>query len=179
MMLIRSCLFKDNGQDKLDFGLPPILLSKTFSGSKVELSFHAKIAREDFQHIFSMLKDSEEDIYDDCGYGWDDQDKKAELTERGGRFAIGRVDGEVVCFAHFRFTRAGEVYYNPVGPAAMHVYDIVVEESMRRKGVGKYLVSVLTMIVKKECLPVVTFPVYEDGFEQVRRSEERNDELGM
>lgn len=166
MMLIRSCLFKDNGQDKLDFGLAPILLSKTFSGSKVELSFHAKIAREDFQHIFSMLKDSEEDIYDDCGYGWDDQDKKAELTERGGRFAIGRVDGEVVCFAHFRFTRAGEVYYNPVGPAAMHVYDIVVEESMRRKGVGKYLVSVLTMIAKKECLPVVTFPVYEDGFEQ-------------
>ncbi|GMH67299.1 hypothetical protein TrST_g7397 [Triparma strigata] len=166
MMLIRSCLFKDNGEDKLDFGLPPILLSKTFDGKKVTVEFKAKIAREDFQHIFAMIKDGEEDIYDDCGYGWDDQDKKAELSERGGRFAIGRVDGEVVCFAHFRFTRAGEVFYNPVGPAAMHVYDIVVEESMRRKGVGKYLVSVLTMIAKKERLPVLTFPVYEDGFEK-------------
>lgn len=91
---------------------------------------------------------------------------QSELTERGGRYVIGRVDGEIRAFAHYRFTRAGECVYQALGPACVHLYDVVVKEEMRMKGVGKYLVSVITMIAKKEKLPVITFPVYEEGFEE-------------
>ena len=31
-----------------------------------------------------------EDLYDDAGYGWDDQDKLSELSEDGTRFLVAR-----------------------------------------------------------------------------------------
>lgn len=86
---------------------------------QLELSFHAKVPKDDFKTIFSMLKDAEEDIYDDSGYGWDDTDKKEELKEKGGRFVIGKVRGEIRAFAHFRFSRAGECVYQVRGSKSL------------------------------------------------------------
>ena len=87
LMLIRSCLFNDDGTDKLDYGLPPILTSKVFNGEKLDLTFHAKIPRDDFKTIFAMIKEGSEDAYDDSGYGWDDSDKKVSVFSGAKRRA--------------------------------------------------------------------------------------------
>jgi hypothetical protein len=58
-----------------------------------------------------------EERYDASGYGWDDDDKYRELTEKGTRFLVIRewpIDdadvGALVGFVHFRFTVQGMLY---------------------------------------------------------------------
>ena len=56
-----------------------------------------------------------EDRYDASGYGWDDDDKSLMLGEDGARFLVVRErddndgHGDLVAFAHFRFSVQGEV----------------------------------------------------------------------
>ena len=72
---------------------------------------------------------------------------------------VKRSDGNVVAFVHFRFTRVGEAIYEPIGPLTTFVYDLHVLPSLRRKGVGKWLMSLLCMITKKCGLPLLTVDV--------------------
>lgn len=58
---------------------------------------------------FDLVKTNMESVYDASGYGWDDGDKRRELTEPGGRFLLVREKtGELVGFCHFRFTVQGD-----------------------------------------------------------------------
>ena len=148
---LRGLLFEATGKDRVDFGIPECLMSKKFGETTVNLSLSGAVPRDDKIPIFAMIKNSMEDQYDDSGYGWDDTDKKKELAEKGGRFLIARnaEDDKVLGFVSFRFTRAGEAVYQPIGPACVHLLDFVVSQRFRKNGLGKYMMAITMMIAKK------------------------------
>ena len=101
-----------------------------------------------------------EDRYDASGYGWDDDDKKRELTENGARFLVvrawpeedGEEYGEMVGFCHFRFTVQGDVIDEMKGDSCVMLHDIHIEEEYQRKGLGKHMTTILELIAKREGL---------------------------
>lgn len=49
---------------------------------------------------------------------------------------------------YFRFTIQGEVMDIMVGEASLYVWDIQLEESVQRKGLGKHLLVLLELIAR-------------------------------
>ena len=160
---LRGVLFEATGKDRTDFGIPDVLMCKKFGETKISLTLSGAVPRDDKIPIFAMIKNSMEEQYEDSGFGWDDADKKKELGEKGGRFLIARDEaGKVLGFVSFRFTRAGEAVYQPIGPACVHMLDFVVSQRFRKNGLGKYMMAITMMIAKKADLPCVTIPVFSE-----------------
>jgi GNAT superfamily N-acetyltransferase len=162
LIKLRNALFLDNGKDKIDFGIMPMLMEYKKKGLNLKFSISAKLLPQELNDSFRLIKENMETIYDDAEYGWDDQDKMAELTEKSCRFLIATdVDTDkIVAFAHFRLTQIGECLDQPLGASCVYVYDLQVRSPYQRKGVGKHIVALLTMIGRKSnvatlCLPIV------------------------
>jgi GNAT superfamily N-acetyltransferase len=72
------------------------------------------------------------------------------LTEDAARYLIVRdASGKIVAFAHFRFTLHGELADCMEGTPCLFVYDIHVDDSIKRKGVAKHLMVMLELIARK------------------------------
>ncbi len=80
-----------------------------------------KLNKDEMDFAFRLTKSQMEEVYNESGYGWDDADKRRELTEDGTRFLLVREvpaadakgPGKLIAFAHFRFTVQG--MYRPFG----------------------------------------------------------------
>ncbi len=93
--------------------------------------------------IFSLLKANMRSIYDSCSWGWNDKTKFAELTNMHSRFLlISPVESpdEVAAFAMFRFDWDDD---DEPEYAVLYVYELQIGNDLRRKGVGRLLMSVL------------------------------------
>lgn len=79
-------------------------------GCDFVIKFSAKLSDEEYAWAFDLVKGNMESLYDASGYGWDDDDKKRELTEQGTRFLIvrERESGALAGFCHFRFSVQGD-----------------------------------------------------------------------
>lgn len=106
-----------------------------------------------------------EERYDASGYQWDDCDKMKELTEQGARFIVirqrieGDRPGELVGFAHFRFTVQGDVADTMAGEPILMLWDLHIVEEMQRKGLGKHILTVLELIARREKMKMISVPV--------------------
>jgi GNAT superfamily N-acetyltransferase len=119
------------------------------------------LTKKELTWAFDLTKNAMEQVYDDSGYGWDDEDKEKELKEDGARFLIVRdeASNEPVAFCHFRFTVQGEVMQQMTGTTCLYVWDIQVEEEFQRKGLGGHLLKVLELIAFQQRMKFVSVPV--------------------
>lgn len=105
-----------------------------------------------------------EDIYDKSGYGWDDEDKEAELNEKaqGSRFLVVRETGwnNPIAFVNFRFSVLGDFMDNQQGDKALIILDIHVEEEFQRRGLAKHLMILLELIARREKMQYVALSIY-------------------
>jgi hypothetical protein len=60
------------------------------NGINVGIEFTPKLKPDDAEWVFELIKENMEDIYEESGYGWDDEDKRDELLEQGARFLLVR-----------------------------------------------------------------------------------------
>ena len=67
--------------------------------------------------------------------------------------------GELIGFVHFRFTVLGEVIDSMAGLPCLHVYDIHLEQDLRRKGLGRHLMSVLELVARREKMALLSLSV--------------------
>lgn len=121
---------------------------------KIEYQPSDMVKQEDMDQMFNLLKTNMEDYYDKSSWGWDDNKKKEELTDENAKFLIARnSEGKILGFSHFRF----EVEINhPV----LYCYELQVAEEIHKKGVGKYLMSILFLIAFKFKLIKVMVTVF-------------------
>ena len=61
------------------------------NGLDLIIEFSAKLQRKESEWAFELVKNNMEEIYDASGYGWDDDDKRKELTEQVIIFYINRL----------------------------------------------------------------------------------------
>lgn len=132
----------------------------------LSISFSTHLTRGELQWAFNITKSNMEVVYDASGYGWDDDDKMRELTEQGTRFLLireksaeGCPPGELRGFAHFRFTVQGEVLDIMAGGPCIYLWDIQIDESIQRKGVGKHILMLLDLIGRRENMEYLSIPV--------------------
>ena len=111
---------------------------------------------------YDLIKENMEELYDNSGYGWDNEDKMRELKEKSARFlvATAKKTGKIVGFVHFRFTQIGECVDTPSGSSCVFCWDFQVAQAYQRKGLGGHMAALLTMIGRKTnvaalCMPVV------------------------
>lgn len=162
VLVLRNALFEESGADK-DVTASIASIFKTFkrNGMNVRLDFSVKLTKKEFTWAYELTKGAMEQVYDDSGYGWDDEDKEKELKEDGARFLIVRdeASNEPVAFCHFRFTVQGEVMQQMTGTTCLYVWDIQVEEEFQRKGLGGHLLKVLELIAFQQRMKFVSVPV--------------------
>jgi GNAT superfamily N-acetyltransferase len=163
ILKLRAALFDDQGKDKnILEGIAASFLNYDRNGLSVNISFSPKLEWDEFEWAFSLSQDNMEEIYDASGYGWDDEDKKRELTEQGARFLLIKDNAthELKGYIHFRFTVQGEVLDQMVGQPCLYVMDMHLVEDIQRKGLGKHLLVILELIARRQQMSRVTFPIY-------------------
>ena len=162
VITLRKAVFDDNGKDKdVTAGIAPAFMKYDRNGLECDIKFTTKLTPEEFNWAFDLIKLNMEERYDESGYGWDDEDKKGELDEKGTRFLLVREKGwdNLVAFAHFRFTVQGEVMDVMAGKPAVFVWDVHVEEEYQRKGLGKHILTILELIARRENIDMISIPI--------------------
>lgn len=92
--------------------------------------------------IFELEKRNMKDLYEQCEWGWNDKVKKEEMTDDRAWYLIARTpepESKPVAFSHFRF----DMDY---GDEVLYCYELQLEEEVRRKGLGKFMLQVLELI---------------------------------
>lgn len=168
IIILRSALRDDFGKDKdVTKDIARAFMKFDRNGLDLSIEFATKLTPEEAKWAFDLAKDTMEDKYDDSGYGWNDDDKMSELTEKGTRFLIarewpseeGQKKGEPVAFVHFRFTVQGEVVDQMAGEPGVYIYDIHVEDHSQKKGLGKHLLTILELIARREKMKLLSLPI--------------------
>lgn len=67
--------------------------------------------------------------------------------------------GDLVAFAHFRFSVQGDVLDQMAGEPSLFLWDLHVEEDKQRKGLGKHLLTVLELIARREKMNFLCVPI--------------------
>ena len=76
-------------------------------------------------------------LYEKSSWGWNEKNKREELFDEDAWYLMARQksDGTPMAFAHFRF----DMDYDD---EVLYVYEIQLEEDVRRKGLGKFMMLV-------------------------------------
>lgn len=163
MLKLRAALYDDRGKDKdVSAGVAKSFLAFDRNGLQLDIFFKTRLTDDEVDWTFDLAQQFMEEKYDRSGYGWDDDDKMDELTEKGTRFLILR-DRQTclnVGIVHFRFTVQGEVIDEMKGAACLYVFDMLIESKYQRKGLGKHLMIILELIARREQMSRVCVPLY-------------------
>lgn len=104
---------------------------------------------------FSLVKKNMKDIYEKT-WGWNEEVKEAEFYHDSSRFIIAFLGKIPIGFIHFRFELDHQ-------KTTTYIYDIHVEEELRQKGLGKYLVQAVEFITLKLHLDMVAVTVFKEN----------------
>merc|ERR1712203_562104 len=90
--------------------------------------------------IFDLMERNMKEMYTKSEWGWNADNKRKELNEDAAWFLIARErETEVpVTFSHFRFDMDHD-------DDVLYSYEIQLEECVRRKGLGKFMMKVLEL----------------------------------
>jgi len=140
--------------------LEPLPSFKKFERNGLDLVLEAKRAgsldtgTKDW--IFDLTERNMKEMYTKSEMGWNAEAKRKELTEDAAWLLIARErETEVpVAFSHFRFTLDNE---DPV----LYCYDLQLEECVSRKGLGKFIMKVLELVMIKNDLLKIMLIVFK------------------
>jgi len=101
--------------------------------------------------VFELFEKNMKAIYEKSKCGWNDEDKINELLDDDAWYLIA-TDNETdfpLAFAHFGYDMED-------GDDVFFVYEIQLDESVRRKGLGKFMMKVMElMMIKTNLLKIV------------------------
>ena len=170
IVTLRKAIYDDEGKDR-DL-TEKMGHFKTFkkNGLDLEISFSTKLSPQDAKYCFTQVKENMEDLYDNSGYLWDDDDKRRELTEDGARFLLirewpeedGQELGNLIGFAHFRVTVTGDFMDEMTGESCLCLWDIHIEDEFQRKGLGRHIIMMLEVMARSYHIDYVVAPVMLD-----------------
>jgi len=111
--------------------------------------------------VFDLTKRNMETLYETSDWGWRDKDKREELGEESAWYLICKDhDGNNVAFVHFRFDLEDDV-------EVLYLYEIQMEKQIRRKGLGRFLVTALTLMAKKYEMEKVCCTVFQHNHDSM------------
>lgn len=107
------------------------------------------------EFVFQLCKKNMQNLYESCDWGWKDSVKREEMTEDKAWYLIARdQDKKPVAFVHFRFDLE-------VDQEVLYCYEIQLSDSVKRKGLGKFLMQILELLAYKTDMPKVMLTTFK------------------
>jgi len=138
---------------------------KTFDRNGIHASISCgKVTHLDQETVdwaFNLTKANMETLYEESHWGWNDKQKREEMTDEKAWFLIARVandESHPVALVHFRFDLEGE-------DEVLYCYEIQLEKAVRRKGLGKFLMQILELLAFKAQMKKVMLTVFRNNHE--------------
>ena len=130
--------------NKQEDPLAPFSVFRSYEKNGLSVSLECKLCEtldsETITWIFDLEKRNMKTLYEQCEWGWNDKVKKEEMTDDRAWYLIARKpDTKPVAFSHFRF----DMDY---GDEVLYCYELQLEEEVRRKGLGKFMLQVLELV---------------------------------
>ncbi|XP_014486171.1 PREDICTED: N-alpha-acetyltransferase 40 [Dinoponera quadriceps] len=103
--------------------------------------------------IFDIMERNVKDMYKRSSWGWDATEKQAELTEETAWYLVASCDDKFLGFSHFRF----DIDH---GDVVLYCYELQLEPSIRRKGLGRFMISALESMACQNQMQKVVLTVF-------------------
>ncbi|XP_071562278.1 N-alpha-acetyltransferase 40 isoform X1 [Temnothorax nylanderi] len=104
---------------------------------------------ESLSWIMDIMERNMKDMYERSSWSWNAAEKRAELTEETAWYLIASCNDKFLGFSHFRFDTDN-------GDLVLYCYELQLEPSVRRKGLGRFMMSALeSMAYQNQMLKVV------------------------
>lgn len=131
----------------------------TRNGLSLQLKIiHAqKASADDFKFCFDLVKTNMEDLYENS-WGWSDSSKKAEMKEDDSLFLIAYDQENPVGFCSFRFE-----FDNEKQSPVLYLYEIQLDDKVKRKGLGKWMMQILELLAIKYGMDYVMLTVFKEN----------------
>lgn len=131
---------------------------KTFKKNDLNLKLscvrRANMSDELMQWVFDLTKNNMEAMYEET-WGWNDKSKRREINDERMWFLLAKDENDkAVAFSSFRFDID---YSEPV----VYCYEIQLEKSVQRNGLGKFMMQVLQLFAIKFRMHKVVVTVLE------------------
>lgn len=96
--------------------------------------------------------------YEQCSWGWNDTKKREQLTEDSAWYLLVKscTDNTLIGFSHFRFDM-------DEGIEVLYCYELHLESSFHRKGLGKFMMQILELIAFKNNMRKVVLTVLKNN----------------
>ncbi|XP_020712265.2 N-alpha-acetyltransferase 40 [Athalia rosae] len=129
---------------------------KAKDGTMVEVSCHrvGDLSKETVSWILDLMERNMKKMYEQSSWGWDQVSKQTELLEPAAWYLIATCGGKPIGFSHFRF----DIDY---GIEVLYCYEIQLESSTRRKGLGRFMMQVLESMAFQARMQKVILTVFK------------------
>eukprot|EP00968_Pinguiococcus_pyrenoidosus_P012133 scaffold1029_cov364-Pinguiococcus_pyrenoidosus.AAC.7 len=99
----------------------------------------------------------------------EEQEAEVLLSEEGARFLVARdADGALAGLVNFRFSLVGEAVGRAEGEPCLYVHHLLVDESVRRKGVATRMIAILEMMASRLSMQKVVIACPKSAKDDIR-----------
>ena len=135
---------------------PPLL---AFEGLALRFAAARDLDASTRAACFALLEANMRAHYEASDWGWDEQEKRGDLSSPGARFLVAEdASGAVAGFVHFRFEPDDD---DEPRRAALYVREIQVAAARRGDGLGRRLMSLLQVVASTLDLDAVMLTVFK------------------
>uniref|UniRef100_A0A0P4WKD8 N-alpha-acetyltransferase 40 n=1 Tax=Scylla olivacea TaxID=85551 RepID=A0A0P4WKD8_SCYOL len=108
------------------------------------------------QWAMNLCKENMRPLYEKSNQGWHEDEKVEEMTEDAAWYLIvlDKAANKPLAFSHFRF----DMDY---GDEVLYCYELQLEESCRRKGLGRFMMQVLELMAFSNQMQKVVLTVFK------------------
>jgi GNAT superfamily N-acetyltransferase len=125
----------------------------------VKLFRSSDVSDDLFQDVLSLFETNMGDMYRNSSWGFDMVEKAKEMKHDKARLLVLIDDDECLAgFVHFRFDHDDEYYPTQ---AVVYVYEIQIDASYRRQGLGKKMTALIETIALEAEIPKVMLTVFK------------------
>ncbi|KAJ8338038.1 hypothetical protein SKAU_G00370040 [Synaphobranchus kaupii] len=104
---------------------------------------------------YELTRTNMQTLYEQSEWGWKEREKKEEMMdERAWYLLVRDIDSAPIAFSHFRFDVE-------CGEEVLYCYEVQLENKMRRKGLGKFLIQILQLIANSTQMKKVMLTVFK------------------
>ncbi|CAH1117216.1 unnamed protein product [Phaedon cochleariae] len=147
--------------NKLDDPLEPFPVFKRFCKNGLDATLFVKKCMKLEENIrqwaFNLTKRNMQLKYEQCSWGWSDEKKLEELMDDAAWYLVAKSnEGALLGFSHFRFDV-------DEGTEVLYCYELQLDPSVQRKGLGKFMMQVLELIAFKNNMRKVVLTVLKNN----------------
>ncbi len=95
------------------------------------------LSQETKEWLMRLLTSNMREMYENSDWGWNERNKREEMLEEQAWYLLAKdaESGKPVGFSHFRY----DMDYDD---EVLYVYEIQLEDDVRRKGLGRFMMQV-------------------------------------